>query len=926
MRLHPLARLSACVSVVAGLVVTAGGPATAVPRAPMQSAPAATPVALGPGDAFAPLPLATGSNGVLRRLLFLNGDRSIAVFKDGLFVRAAAMPDGPTWDLSPIDITYDADNFVRLSPDGRSVLIPRRNPDRLVSVPLAGGAPVDVTGDLGINGLLSVDVTTIPGSNDMVFRKGQTLYRNSYAGGTPVPLTPPLGAGRSLLSGIYPSPDATWILYLTTGPMDQFRTLEAVELSTATPRTLLGTADLGQTGFVAYVVFPAGNQTVSYAADLAGGKRRVYRQNLSSGPAMEADDLVPTDGPVTDLAITPARDRLVFSFIADNLAQASEIRSIAATGYIAGTTVSVSGTVEKGQIFFTLVGDHAVFNTEIVGPSSTYLLRSGTIDHTEVRTLTPGLPTGAFASMALATPDGSTLLVQANMDNPNVSELFRVPVDASAPPLKLNAPVSVPAGQFAEVFPYEIDDAGQYVAYVVSRGSTDKRAEAFAAAMDGTGAAPIADGPPGSSVTDLRWLPSSTPGPQSLLYTYSLSDDTSEVLRAFRSPAGSSRFVPLPPARILDTRPGAGPTGYTGGEPGPGTTLVVPVAGRGGVPNAGAAAVVVNVTGTEAMAPGFVTVWPGGAGRPTASNLNLEGAGQTRPNLVTVPVGPDGTIQIFTQSGTHLIADVLGYYEPAATATAGRFEPLPPARLLDTRPGAGQTGYAGDKPGPGTILDLAVAGRGGVPPTGAAAVVLNVTATEATAPGFVTVWPDGVVPTASNVNLDQVDQTIANQVIVPLGPDGHVRLYTQSGTHLIADVAGWFTDDSARLAFDGIFVPVLPARILETRAAAQTGYTGPKPGPGATVDLTVAGHGGVPSANAVGVVANVTATEATAAGFVTVWPDGPRPTASNLNLERADETIANHVTSPLGPSGGMRLFTQSGTHLVTDITGWYLGA
>ncbi|MFM7535008.1 MAG: hypothetical protein ACKO91_04340, partial [Acidimicrobiales bacterium] len=84
------------------------------------------------------------------------------------------------------------------------------------------------------------------------------------------------------------------------------------------------------------------------------------------------------------------------------------------------------------------------------------------------------------------------------------------------------------------------------------------------------------------------------------------------------------------------------------------------VAGVGGVP-AGARAVVLNVTGVEASGDGFVTVWPCGAVRPKASNLNLV-RGQSAPNLVVAPVGTGGKVCVFTQSGAHLLADVSGYF------------------------------------------------------------------------------------------------------------------------------------------------------------------------------------------------------------------------------------------------------------------------
>src|SRR3954463_7051700 len=60
-----------------------------------------------------------------------------------------------------------------------------------------------------------------------------------------------------------------------------------------------------------------------------------------------------------------------------------------------------------------------------------------------------------------------------------------------------------------------------------------------------------------------------------------------------------SRYIPVAPARLLDTRADGAPVAA-------GATTMVPVAGRLGVP-AGATAAALNVTVTEAAGPGFVT-------------------------------------------------------------------------------------------------------------------------------------------------------------------------------------------------------------------------------------------------------------------------------------------------------------------------------
>jgi hypothetical protein len=109
------------------------------------------------------------------------------------------------------------------------------------------------------------------------------------------------------------------------------------------------------------------------------------------------------------------------------------------------------------------------------------------------------------------------------------------------------------------------------------------------------------------------------------------------------------------PTRILDTRTGLGSQGKLPIGPNATLRLMVPGIGGGG-------AAVLNVTGTEGTDATFLTLWPSDQQRPTASNLNLT-KGATTPNMVVVPIAPDGTINIYNYSGkTHVIADIVGYY------------------------------------------------------------------------------------------------------------------------------------------------------------------------------------------------------------------------------------------------------------------------
>jgi hypothetical protein len=57
---------------------------------------------------------------------------------------------------------------------------------------------------------------------------------------------------------------------------------------------------------------------------------------------------------------------------------------------------------------------------------------------------------------------------------------------------------------------------------------------------------------------------------------------------------------------------------------------------------------------------------------------------------------------------------------------------------------------------------------------------------------------------------------------------------------------------------------------------------------------------------------------------VSVFPEGDPPNASSLNIDGPGQTVANHVVCPVGGDGAVRLFTYGVTHLVADVTGWFV--
>ncbi|MDW3215887.1 MAG: hypothetical protein R8G01_17955 [Ilumatobacteraceae bacterium] len=362
--------------------------------------------------------------------------------------------------------------------------------------------------------------------------------------------------------------------------------------------------------------------------------------------------------------------------------------------------------------------------------------------------------------------------------------------------------------------------------------------------------------------------------------------------------------------------------GLPGGPIGTNDTVELVVTGRGGVPAASVAAVVLNVTATGPTAPSFLTAWPTGEARPEASNVNFV-PGQSVPNLVVAKVGTGGKVSIFNRFGTvDVVVDVAGYFPE----TDG-FEPLIPARLLDTRPGTTTIDgreLPGNPIGAAGRFDLGVLGRGGVPASGVDAVVLNVAVTNPTSPSFITVWPAGQTrPVASNLNTAP-GETRANLVIAKVGTDGKVSIFNLAGSvDVIVDVAGYFTTG-------GTFVPLQPARLLETRPGESVtpGGTnrGMPVGQGDELEFPVLGIGGVPLTGVSSVVLNVTAVGADAPSFLTVWPYGSqRPETSNLNMRGGGHTVPNLVIAKLGAGGKVSIYNLAGNpDVVVDVAGYFV--
>ena len=238
----------------------------------------------------------------------------------------------------------------------------------------------------------------------------------------------------------------------------------------------------------------------------------------------------------------------------------------------------------------------------------------------------------------------------------------------------------------------------------------------------------------------------------------------------------------MTPSRSLDSRTSTGGWGAPLGA-GDANVKTLQVTGRG-VPET-ASSVVVNLTATDVSADSFLQVWPTGQPRPNSSNVNVE-AGQTTANLATLELGVGGQLSFYNAVGqVNVVADVVGYFDPTGGDV---YHPLSgPTRVLDDRVDVGAAGPWG----PGESRSVSLADVPGVP-SSAAGVVLNATVTDPSTSSFITLYPNGAVPNASNLNFTP-GQTVANLAMPQLSGSGSLSIYNQLGTvDVIGDLVGYF--------------------------------------------------------------------------------------------------------------------------------------
>lgn len=404
----------------------------------------------------------------------------------------------------------------------------------------------------------------------------------------------------------------------------------------------------------------------------------------------------------------------------------------------------------------------------------------------------------------------------------------------------------------------------------------------------------------------------------------------------------ASHYYPIAPRRVLDSRPTAStgiPTNMgLKGVFTAGTVRTFAVAGAHYVGGGSAAAIpatAVAVTGNLTIvgetAAGVVALGPTMTATGAVTTINVV-KGDIRANNVTVGLSPTGTLSAVYRASagarTDVVFDVTGYFLPGTGGAT--YHTLTPGRILDTRPTGGIVTHIGPltKLPTKTVRTFPIAGvkalgwSSALVPFGAVAVTGNVTVTNATSAGYVSLGPTMVsVPSTSTANV-AASSNVANGVTVALAA-GKLSIVwvgtTGSKADVIFDVTGFFTADTSGLSYHA----VSPARMLDS--SKNQGLSG-KFATSSTRLMVIGGVGAIP-ADAKGISGNLTITSPTTAGWALVSPEVvTKPTTSTVNANPG-QAVANGFDVSLGASHHVALEwvgkAGSSANLSLDVTGYW---
>jgi hypothetical protein len=309
-----------------------------------------------------------------------------------------------------------------------------------------------------------------------------------------------------------------------------------------------------------------------------------------------------------------------------------------------------------------------------------------------------------------------------------------------------------------------------------------------------------------------------------------------------------------------------------------------------------------NLVVTSNAKSGSLIVYNSGEPRPSLATVQFQ-AGRPAENSVLaggfhVELYNNSAASIHVQFWAYAAETQSGPGNPPPAGDA--YTPVAPARVLSTTKVAANHTVA-----------IQVPGRGSVP-FDAAAVVLDLTESGATAAGHFVTWP---VQNKSHGPLTGMywvpGQQVTGLVTVPTPAGGQVIVSNAStgAVSFTADVVGYYTNPAG---VSGMFLPAKAARLLTVTIAAKH-----------SVKLAVAGKDKVPATGTTAVMVNLTASGETANGSIAAYADGATRPADPALSYSAGQAIAGAAIVAVGKDGAIDLYNNSSkpVTITVDLTG-----
>jgi hypothetical protein len=318
---------------------------------------------------------------------------------------------------------------------------------------------------------------------------------------------------------------------------------------------------------------------------------------------------------------------------------------------------------------------------------------------------------------------------------------------------------------------------------------------------------------------------------------------------------------------------------------------------------AGATAALVNLTATDAVAPGYLTLETCGAvaAGPRATSSLTYAAAESVATMAIVPLDADGRFCVYRATAVHSVVDVVGYLVDADSAGSGVrwLQPAPPSRLLDTRDTSARVAAGTERAIPGASGDALV----------------NLAAVADAAPGYLQAGACGALgPDAGFSHVNYAGHTTtgpstrSNLTLVRVG-DADPCVFSLAAAHVVVDALATFDP------VEGFGWQVGTAhRALDTRARAAG-----MPVAGELIEIEI-------GSTAPAAALALTVTGATSAGYLSVGrcvdlqaqlQANGRPTTSNLN-HTTGQTVTNLATTAVD-DGAVCVYTKAPAHVIVDV-------